>query len=84
MQVTYDVNSSVDNKEAKIIETVGTDDLTLYNKDHITTNPDGTKKNEDNTSVATFTIQYNVSLGQTTGAKVKFSWGETGNEKCYF
>ncbi|MGO3571825.1 MAG: type VII secretion protein EsaA [Lactococcus cremoris] len=80
VQVTYDVNSSVDNKEAKIIETVGTDDLTLYNKDHITTNPDGTTKNEDNTSVATFTIQYNVSLGQTTGAKVKFSWGETGNE----
>lgn len=75
-QVTYNEGeSSMPPKHTKIIDR-GNNTLVLYNAEHSVENSDGTKKTVANTTDATFTIVYDVSLAQSTRASIEFGWGE--------
>lgn len=83
VQVTYNgTQSSVMSTEgAKIVDN-GSGNLVLYNQDHTVDN-NGTSTTVTNTSEASFTIYYDISLGQITQPNepsIQFSWGINGNE----
>jgi methyl-accepting chemotaxis protein len=81
VQIVYDdTSSNVDRSEASILND-GNNNLQLYNKDHEVTKPDGTTTVTPNTTDATFTLVYNISLGQTTTATVTFGWGTSSTNK---
>ncbi|MCT0016632.1 hypothetical protein EFE32_07225, partial [Lactococcus lactis subsp. lactis] len=81
--VTYiaDQSSVQSTEEAKIVDN-GNGKLILYNQDHTVDN-NGTPTTVTNTSEASFTICYDITLGQITQPNqpaVQFSWGINGNE----
>lgn len=83
VQVTYDGarSSVISTEEAKIVDN-GNGSLLLYNQDHTVDNS-GTPTTVTNTSEASFTIYYDISLGQITQPNqptVTFTWGINGNE----
>ncbi|WP_242359792.1 hypothetical protein, partial [Lactococcus petauri] len=72
-RITF-ISSAESNEEAS--SNVNGNVVELYNKDHEVTNTEGITSREENKKDATFTVIYDLTLGQNTQTSISFGWGE--------
>lgn len=75
-RITF-ISSSESNEEAS--SNVNGNVVELHNKDHEVTNTEGITSQEENKKEATFTVIYDITLGQSTETTLSFGWGENNN-----